>query len=174
MSDSVKDLCRGRHVPPPKNGPPRSSQRGFAMLETLVAVLVLAVGLLGMAGLQLNTIKTTRSSEFRSQAVMLSYAILDAMRADRAGALGGAYNTATSNTLPLKAVCSAAGITATTLADNTKKSWVGRLRSTMGDRDSTCGAVFCHADGECTIQIKWDDTLAGGLGAQTVTTRSRL
>jgi type IV pilus assembly protein PilV len=96
------------------------------------------------------------------------------MRADREGALGGNYNTAGSSTLPLQSVCSATGITGTTLSDNTKKQWVASLRGTIGDSDSTCGGIHCQSDGVCTIQVKWDDTLAGGLGEQTFTTRSRL
>lgn len=174
MNDSENECHGVGPVLPRKNGRARLDQRGFALIETLVAVLVLAVGLLGMASLQMNTIRTTRSSEFRSQAVMLSYYILDAMRADREGALGGNYNTAGNSTLPLQSVCNATGITGTSLPDNTRKQWVTSLRSTIGDSDSTCGGIHCQADGECTIQVKWDDTLAGGLGEQTFTTRSRL
>ena len=68
-------------------------QRGVGLIEILVAVLILALGLLGMAGLQANALKTNQSSYARGQAVMLSYYMLDAMRADRASALSLTYNT---------------------------------------------------------------------------------
>lgn len=143
-------------------------QRGAGLIEVLVAVLILALGLLGMAGLQANALKKNQSSYARGQAVMLSYFILDAMRSDRSSALSGNYNTATSG------LCNSTAITGSTLADNTRKDWIDGLRTNLGDVDTTCGAIDCANTGVCTISIKWNDELAGGLGAQTFVTRSRL
>lgn len=152
----------------------RRSQRGAALIESLVAAFILGLGLLGMAAMQTKTMKATRSSEFRSQAVMLSYYMMDVLRADRSGALAGSYNTDSDATLPLERVCSAGAITGTALPDNAKKAWIGSLRKNLGDLDTTCGAVYCSVTGACTIQITWDDSLAGGLGEQVFTTGSRL
>lgn len=152
----------------------RRTQRGAALIESLVAAFILGLGLLGMAGLQVKTIKATRSSEFRSQAVMLSYYMMDVLRADRAEALAGQYNTDTDDALPLEKVCSSGAITGSTLAANAKKAWVDSLRKNLGDTDDTCGAIYCAVTGICTIQITWDDSLAGGLGEQVITTGSRL
>lgn len=146
--------------------PRRSSQRGASLIEILVAALVLALGLLGMAGLQANALKANQSSYGRSQAVMLSYYILDAMRADRAAATGLAYN--------MGATCSPGAITTTDLAGNTRQDWLQSLRDGLGDANTTCGAIACDADGNCTVTITWDDSRAGGAGAQTFTTRSRI
>lgn len=149
-------------------------QRGAALIESLVAAFILGLGLLGMAAMQVKTMKATRSSEFRSQAVMLSYYMMDVLRADRSSALAGSYNTDTDAGLPLEKVCSAGAITGTALPDNAKKAWIGSLRNNLGDLDTTCGAVYCSVTGICTIQITWDDSLAGGLGEQVFTTGSRL
>lgn len=65
---------------------------GFTLLEVLVALLVLAFGFLAVAGIQLRALKTNFSSAQKSQATMLSYLILDAMRANRDQALAGDYN----------------------------------------------------------------------------------
>lgn len=158
--------------PPLKSYPIR--QCGVGLIEVLVAVLILALGLLGMAGLQANTLKASQSSHSRAQATMLSYYILDAMRADRAGAMAGNYNTGTSAASPITAICSVAAITGATLQDNTRKHWIGSLKTNLIDQNTTCGAVYCDNLGECTIEITWDDSVAGGLGSQTFTTRSRL
>lgn len=149
-------------------------QSGAALIESLVAAFILGLGLLGMAAMQAKTMKATRSSEFRSQAVMLSYYMMDVLRADRSTALLGSYNTDSAPDLPLEKICSAGSITGTTLPDNVKKAWVGSLRKNLGDLDTTCGAVYCSVAGICTIQITWDDSLAGGLGEQVFTTGSRL
>jgi len=58
--------------------------RGFTLVETLVALLALSIGLLGVAGLQLNGLRANQSSAWRSQATYLAYDILDRMRANPA------------------------------------------------------------------------------------------
>lgn len=63
--------------------------RGVSLLEVLIAVVVLAVGLLGIARLQTQTLKLNHSAAQRSHAVMLAYSIMDAMRANRAAAAAG-------------------------------------------------------------------------------------
>ncbi|MCW5654105.1 type IV pilus modification protein PilV [Hydrogenophaga sp.] len=155
--------------------PPLSRrQRGVGLIEILVAVLILALGLLGMAGLQANALKTNQSSYARGQAVMLSYYMLDAMRADRSAAVSLAYNTGTVSAGVITPICSPLAITGSTLADNNRKDWIESLKISLGADEATCGAINCDVDGVCTIQITWDDSRAGGLGAQRFETQSRL
>ncbi len=58
-------------------------QRGFTLIEVLVAALVLSIGLLGLAALSATSLKLNMSSAQRTQAANLSYAITDAMRANK-------------------------------------------------------------------------------------------
>lgn len=67
-------------------------QRGTTLIEALVAVVVLSIGLLGMAGLQANALKLNQTSMQRSQAAILAYSILDQMRSDTAAAKAGDYD----------------------------------------------------------------------------------
>lgn len=144
----------------------RSAQKGVSLIEVLIAVLILSLGLLGMAGMQARAIKSNQSSYARSQAVMLSYYMLDAMRADRTNAVTStAYNTAK--------VCNTSTFTGSTLADRTRADWINALKTNLGDLTTTCGGISCTG-GICTIDIFWDDSLAGGLGTQQFTTSSRL
>jgi len=157
--------------------PGASRQRGVGLIEVLVAVLILSLGMLGMAGLQTRALKANQSSYARTQAVMLSYYILDAMRADRATALGGTfpYNTGTLSSGVIDPICDdPTTLPDTTLVDNTHKDWITSLKTNLGNDASTCGAILCEANGNCTIQITWDDSRAGGLGAQRFETKSRL
>lgn len=78
------------HAPKPRCS--FSHQRGTTLIEALVAVVVLSVGLLGMAGLQANTLKLNQASMQRSQATILAYTILDQMRSDTAAAKAGSYD----------------------------------------------------------------------------------
>lgn len=67
-------------------------QRGATLIEVLVAIVILSVGLLGLAGLQTISVQSNYSAYYRSQASILAADITDRMRANRKPALAGAYN----------------------------------------------------------------------------------
>ncbi|MBB1126898.1 type IV pilus modification protein PilV, partial [Thiospirillum jenense] len=71
-------------------------QRGFTLIEVLVAALVLSIGLLGLAALSATSLKLNTGSAQRTQAANLSYAITDAMRANKTNvaAYVGSYDVA--------------------------------------------------------------------------------
>lgn len=58
-------------------------QRGFSLLEVLIATVVLSIGLLGLASLQTASLKNNNGALQRSQATIMAYDILDAMRANQ-------------------------------------------------------------------------------------------
>lgn len=67
-------------------------ERGTTLVEALVAMVILSIGLLGMAGLQANSLKLNQTSLQRSQATVLAYTVLDQMRSDTAAAKAGEYD----------------------------------------------------------------------------------
>lgn len=125
----------------------RSTQRGVGLIEVLVAVLVLAIGLLGIAGLQSQALKNNQSAFERSQAVALTYLMMDAMRANVTAARTGLYN--------INRTCSVSA--GGTLITNDQRLWMQSLKQTLGNRDTTCGEVTCQGD-RCTVRIYWDDS----------------
>ncbi|PTN38085.1 type IV pilus modification protein PilV [Desulfonatronum sp. SC1] len=69
------------------SAPPRQrTPRGFSLLEVLVGLLILAIGLLGLAALQVRSLQHNNDAYFRSQATLMSYDIIDRMRANRPNA----------------------------------------------------------------------------------------
>jgi type IV pilus assembly protein PilV len=58
------------------------AQRGFTLIEILVTVVLISVGLLGVAALQLTTLRSNQESYVRSQASVLASDILDRIRAN--------------------------------------------------------------------------------------------
>ena len=78
-------------------------QTGMTLIEVLVSVLILAIGLLGAAVIQLNALKYTDSSRMTSQASFIAYDMLDRIRANAAAdytwgrAERALANTATAN-----------------------------------------------------------------------------
>jgi type IV pilus assembly protein PilV len=146
--------------------PLRKRQQGTGLLEVMVAVVILTIGLLGMAGLQARALKGSQSSLQRSQAVMLSYFVLDAIRADRSNAKN--YTMNKTCTPP-----SDAG----TLISHIQNKWITNLRTNLGSGNNTCGTINCVATGAdtlCTVSIQWDDSRAGGSTTETIQISSRL
>jgi type IV pilus assembly protein PilV len=76
------------------------AQAAYTLVEVLVAVIILSVGLLGLAGLQARGMRNSHDAYLRSQAAMLAYDISDRMRANRDAALAGAYTTALTDAPP--------------------------------------------------------------------------
>ena len=71
------------------------AQHGMTLIEVLVTMVIISVGLLGVAALQLTSLKNNQESYVRSQAAMLSADLLDRMRANQSGFQAGDYDAAT-------------------------------------------------------------------------------
>jgi type IV pilus assembly protein PilV len=131
-------------------------QQGVGLIEVLISVLILGIGLLGIAAMQATALRNSQGSFERSQAVIQSYSILDAMRANRNAALAGEY------ALGGGMICEVPASTSLAAADMNR--WITSLKNTLGsgvDSDeTTCGQVVCTAAGECTVTVQWDDSRA--------------
>lgn len=141
----------------------RRGQAGVGLVEILIAVLVLGLGLLGVAAMQSLALRNSQSALERSQAVVQAYAMADAMRANSVAAKAGSYNTAT----PLcysPSAGSAGGEADLAAAD--RAAWVQSLGKSLGATASTCGRVACVAE-LCTIEVIWDDTRGGSAGGES-------
>lgn len=66
-------------------------QKGLNLLEILIAALVLSIGLLGLASLQMGSLKTTQNAAFRQQATFIIYELVERMRANRSAVVAGDY-----------------------------------------------------------------------------------
>ena len=158
--------ARTQRAPIQRTPSPRG-QRGMSLLEVLIAVLVLAIGLLGIAALQATALRNSQSSMERTQAVIETYAILDAMRANLIGARAGNYELARTC-----AATTAAGNPADLLRDADHQAWITDLQR-LGP--GSCGTIACVntslAKADCTITVEWNDSRGtGGLAAQQMTT----
>jgi len=88
---------------------------GYTLIEVLVALLVISLGLLGMAALQVSALKQNQNAYARSQVLTAAHGIADRMRANEAGLSAGnyfgtsdAYNGDDPDTSCEDAVCTAA------------------------------------------------------------------
>jgi type IV pilus assembly protein PilV len=117
---------------------------GFTLLEVLIAILVLAIGLLGLAGLQVTGLRADHSAFHRSQATMLAYDILDVLRANRQDARNGAYNLGLGDGAPTGSSRSAQDL----------NRWLAELANRLPQGD---GGVTV-ANNLVTVTVQWDDS----------------
>jgi type IV pilus assembly protein PilV len=155
---------------------------GFTLVEVLVSLVVLAIGLLGIAKLMLFSSHANDSAYLRSQATALAYEILDDMRANRQEAINAAtYNTAAAApAVPPGALCEGLGScnSPTQVALYDLYQWGLRLRAPVGALPNGQGSVAIATVGgqtTATIKVSWDDSAAqktlnpGALTTQAVT-----
>lgn len=116
----------------PKAG--RRAGAGFAMFEALIALLICAMGVLGVVGLQGAMTRAQTSATFRAEASFLAQQLLGEMWTDRA-------NLAQYNTASCGAAC---------------KDWEARLAARLPKGEST---VTVTNAGVVAIEIRW--TAAG-------------
>ena len=143
----------------PKCISPGSRQHGFSMVEVLVAAVVLSIGMLGLASLQMRTLRNNQSALERAVAVVETHAMADALRADRVNAANGVFDIALDAADPAGA----------TFAATVVAGWRENLRNELGA--NATGAVDCNGN-SCVIIVRWEEhttatEVGGTLSVQT-------
>lgn len=107
---------------------------GFTLVEVLVTLLVLSIGLLGIAKLLLVSSRANDSAYMRTQATALAYSILDSMRANRQTAVSHGYDASSDTVTDPGVTCSTAAspCTDTTIAQYDLWQWKNNLTSGLG------------------------------------------
>jgi len=166
---------------PNSNAMGRKQQSGFTLIEVLVSALILAVGIVGVAGLQGVSLRSNQSAFMRSQATAFAYDLADRMRSNVPGANAGSYDPATATVV---AGCgSVAGCTSQQLAQNDLAEWNTAITTylPMGQGfvcvDSTPYDGTGPADPQCdgvgtqfSIKIWWDDNRDGVISVSAINT----
>jgi type IV pilus assembly protein PilV len=134
-------------------------QRGLSLIEVLVAIVIISLGLLGMAGLQASGLRTSQSAFYRAQAAQFANDMAERMRAN----LGDARNY----TLTMAATPP----TGTTVMDRDRADWLARLAALPAGDGSIAVDL---ASNTVTIVVQWDDTRGGGAANANYTLTTRL
>ncbi len=162
------------------------ANKGFTLLEVLIALIVFSLGLIGLAGLLVVSVQTNHSAYLRTQASFLAQSMADRMRANILGVWNGTYvgtytstTTGTTSTACLQAtLCTSAQVAARDV-----KIWSNQLASFL---PNPTGTIACTAPAStpsanklverppytspCTITIAWNEsTLQQGGTAQLET-----
>lgn len=151
---------------------PNRPQRGFTLVEVLIAVLVLSIGLLGLAGLQVSALQNNQSAFMRSQATALAYDLADRMRSNMSAVIAGEYDPANA---AIDANCtSTSGCSPQAMAYHDLAEWNASLAtylamgqghvcidSTPADGADAANPACDGAGTQYAIKIWWDENRDG-------------
>src|SRR5699024_3278786 len=144
-------------------------QQGFSLIEVLIALVVLSIGLVGLAGLLVQGIKSNHNAYLRTQAALLSHAMAERMLANRAGLQNGDYDaidTTSAGTDP-GCVTTGSGCDPAHMAHHDAHAW-GRLLSTA--LPTGAGRVTGAGAGSIfTITVTWREASHDATEPGTVT-----
>ena len=130
------------------------SQGGFSLVEMLVATLVLAFGLIGLAGLQATSLRNNTSAYHRTQVNLFTQDMIDRMRANRAQAVADDYHTGGFGDPAAGGGQAATDVT----------QWYALLATLPNGQ----GQIICDT-GVCQVSVQWSD--AGSLTTYTISTQ---
>ncbi|EDM46438.1 type IV pilus modification protein PilV [Marinobacter algicola] len=156
---------------------PASRSRGFTLIEILVTLFILAVGLLGLAGLMVDGMRNNQGAYLRTQASILAYDMADRMRANREEAENGGeyagFSTTNASTTINACASAASGCTPEQQATVDKVQWTRQIQGAGSGMTLLPGGVgtIAHdaANDIFTIRISWDETKRAGDTGESVT-----
>jgi len=140
---------------------------GFTLLEVLITMFVIAVALLGTAGLQAYAMKVSQSGQLRTEAVILGLDLLERIEANNPGAVAGNY---VADPLPTVAPsdCYAVQCTPADIATYDLVQFGSLLGATLPSGAATVTRVAAGANlWTYTIQVNWVERTTRGSNTAT-------
>lgn len=134
----------------------KHSTKGFTLLEVMIALVISAVALLGLASLQAQSLTFNQTAYLRSQATYFAYDMLEKMRMNRIVADTGSYDLAFTDT-PNSASCygTSANCSQSDFANADKYEWYSQISSTLpGGKGSVSRAGTPTI---VTIIVQWNN-----------------
>jgi type IV pilus assembly protein PilV len=143
-------------------------QKGFTLIEAMIAVVVFSFGLLGVAGVMTVSVKSNHNGYMRSQAIFLVSTMADMMRANVQAVKSGSYNVSGVNGYSSvvnmcggsSSACNFAGI-----KDRDVQLWSNMMTIILPNAE---GEISCTGDtsptwnspytGLCDITIDWTES----------------
>ena len=144
-------MCRIKHS--------ENKQQGFTLLEVLIALLVLSIGLLGLAALQTIGLRSNEMASMRTTSTMLTYDISDRMRANPQGTTNGEYVKPLSSPIPDCTSDSLTDCTTAELATFDLSQWQIALTQLPGGQGNISQASATPL--VYTITVRWDENRTG-------------
>ena len=155
-------------------------ERGVGLIEILIAVVVLSIGFLAAARMQVQGLRFSQGAYYRSQAFFMASDIINRMRSNPEGVVSGAYDNFTTSSGLIDPNCDTAYCSSTDMASQDKYDWSAYLYATESTADSfqptlpsssstiASGVVSSLDDGVYEITMTWSEQTGDANSAQTL------
>ena len=144
----------------------RNNQNGVGMIEVLVALFILAVGLLGVLAMQANSIKGSQKSQFSTQAQFLAQDMVDRIVAfndiDDPNDDDDYDDLDTDDADADDAACAATGCDAAAQKAYDTWDWGTQVTSRLPNGKGT--VEYDDTDDKYVVTVMWDSELNGATG----------
>ncbi|TAG48309.1 MAG: type IV pilus modification protein PilV [Betaproteobacteria bacterium] len=153
-----------------------SSHRGFSLLEVMITLVVVAIGLLGVAGLQIASVRLADFAETRSRGSIYVDEIISRMRANRVNVMSydtGGYAAVANGTLQSQKDLYSWRQVLAELPEGTGQVVVtrtgGSCSGSMTEPIDLCSLV------DVDVTVRWNESrVKDGSSARTFTARTRI
>lgn len=133
----------------------RSPEGGFTLIEVLIALVILAVGLLGMATLMTSSLQSSQGAYRRSQASLMAYDIVERMRFNRDRAITtDDYTLTTTAAATSNPNCATGGCTPAQQAQKDLYEWRAALATAL---PGATAAITRANVNQYQVTINWDE-----------------
>jgi type IV pilus assembly protein PilV len=128
------------------------------MLEILVTLVIVAIALLGTAGLQLNAMRVNKGGQFRTQAIFLASDMAERMEANKTEAVLGTYAVAATSAVSVAAAdCSVVACNSANLASWDISQWGTAISNVLPQPSWTVTQTVAGNPSTYNIVISWTD-----------------
>ncbi|PID60955.1 MAG: type IV pilus modification protein PilV [Gammaproteobacteria bacterium] len=150
----------------------RHQQRGVGLIEILVAVLLISIGFLATARMQMAGMQYSQSAYYQSQAYFMASEMIDRMRANSVGVNDGFYDDATTSDEATDPNCDTRACRPSGIALQDISDWSEMLYGPAGVDDfnpilpstpsaPASGTITRLAKGRYLITMRWSEVVDG-------------
>ncbi|MBV1878162.1 MAG: type IV pilus modification protein PilV [Pseudomonadales bacterium] len=152
---------------------------GFSLIETLVALLILSVGIVGATTMQMLSLRGNLSAYYRTQASYIATNMVGRMRSNATGVNDDLYNNMNTATLPVDPVCISVGCSAEQLSQSDLIEWAQYFTNVQGIANYqpllNGGSASITGDGSnFVIQVNWSERVNADIENQSYLMNFRL
>lgn len=179
---SLSKSCLPIHSSRSISSPPcllENRQCGVGMIEILVTVLLLSIGFLAAAQMQVQGMRFSQSAYMQSQAYFMIADMMDRMRGNKTGAEDGFYDNQSTSSSANNPNCSTQFCDDQQLAQQDLFDWSAQLHPLLGqanfvpllpssDSVPAVAEIIPQGNGVFTIQVTWNETIGKSDVAQVL------
>jgi type IV pilus assembly protein PilV len=132
--------------------------QGFSLLEVMIAMVIFAVGVLGLAGMQVIALENSNESSSRNQAIILAYSMSDRMIANKIAQ--DSYLISSTVILPVNTSCNVGNCISSGIVTYDHSQWKQNISQQLLSGSGEITGAFPNY----SITVRWDEDRSGATG----------